>query len=85
MIPRGLGLRQPSAAFPPQDWRRKSGRGLPQSRTLTRDSLNPDQLFGYSIFETALPLPQSQIDQLDSTAGLTGHNVALHRKTFNSE
>jgi hypothetical protein len=32
----------------------KSGRGLTQSKTLTRDALNPDQLFGYSIFETAL-------------------------------
>jgi hypothetical protein len=40
--------------FASQDWRWKSGRGLPQSKTLPRDSLNPDQLFGYSIFENAL-------------------------------
>jgi hypothetical protein len=32
----------------------RAGEGLPQSRTLTRDSLNPDQFFGSSIFETAL-------------------------------
>jgi hypothetical protein len=32
----------------------KSGRELPQSKTLPRDSLNPDQFFGYRIFETSL-------------------------------
>jgi hypothetical protein len=39
-----------------QGRRWKSGRGLPQSKTLPHDSLNPKQLFGYSIFETALVL-----------------------------
>jgi hypothetical protein len=29
---------------------------LPQSKTLTRHPLNPSQLAGYSIFETALAL-----------------------------
>jgi hypothetical protein len=28
-----LGVKQPSAAFLPQDWQCKSGRGLPQSKT----------------------------------------------------
>jgi hypothetical protein len=32
----------------------QSGRGLPQSKTLTRGSLTPGQLFRYSIFKTAL-------------------------------
>jgi hypothetical protein len=53
-IPQGFGLRQPSAALPPQDWRCKSGRGLPQSKTLPRYPNNPIQLDSYSIFETAL-------------------------------
>ncbi|MFO1514068.1 MAG: hypothetical protein U1F83_14300 [Verrucomicrobiota bacterium] len=33
----GFGLRQPFAAFPPQDNLCQSGRGLPQSKTLTRE------------------------------------------------
>jgi hypothetical protein len=36
-----------------QNWRSKSAKGLAQSRTLPRDSLNPDQFFGYSTFEAA--------------------------------
>jgi len=53
-----------SEYHPPQDWRRKSGRGLPQSKTLTRDSLNPDRFFGNSIFETTLKVkPRQMIHQ----------------------
>jgi hypothetical protein len=38
-IPRGFGVRQPSAALRLQSLRVKSGGGPPQSRTLTRRSL----------------------------------------------
>jgi hypothetical protein len=37
----------------------QSGRGLPQSKTLPRDSLTPGQLNGYSIFEPA-PGPEGE-------------------------
>jgi hypothetical protein len=37
-IPRGFGLRRPSAAFASFGSREKSGGGPPQSRTLTRGS-----------------------------------------------
>jgi hypothetical protein len=53
-VPRGFGLRQPSAAILPQAWRCKSGRGLPQSKTLARPPNIPVQLGGYGIIETAL-------------------------------
>jgi hypothetical protein len=35
-IPRGFGVRQPSGALASQVLRLKSGRGLPQSKTLSR-------------------------------------------------
>jgi hypothetical protein len=35
-IPRGFGVRQPSGALATHDSWLKSGRGLPQSRTLSR-------------------------------------------------
>ena len=35
-IPPGFGVRQPSGAFASQGSRLKSGRGLPQSKTLSR-------------------------------------------------
>jgi hypothetical protein len=35
--PRGFGLRQSSGALASQASRRKSGRGLPQSKTLSRE------------------------------------------------
>jgi hypothetical protein len=35
-IPRGFGVRQPSGALASQASRLKSGRGLPQSKTLSR-------------------------------------------------
>jgi hypothetical protein len=57
-IPRGFGLRQPSTAILPQDRRRKSGRGLPQSKTLARNPINPSHLAGYGIFETTLASSQ---------------------------
>jgi hypothetical protein len=60
-IPRGFGLRQPSAAFPPQGWRRKSGRGLPQSKTLTRKFNNPIRLVGYTIFVTVIIIPSPKL------------------------
>ena len=37
-IPQGFGVRQPSGALVSQAARLKSGRGLPQSKTLTRSS-----------------------------------------------
>ena len=37
-IPQGFGVRQPSGAF----WREQSGSGLPQSKTLTRQSKSYD-------------------------------------------
>src|SRR5258706_473337 len=52
--PQGLGVRQPSAAFPPPARRTQSGRGLPHSKTLARDPINPRPLSGYSICEPAL-------------------------------
>ena len=41
-IPQGLGVRQPSGALASPTVRSKSGRGLPQSKTLSRvsDGLN---------------------------------------------
>jgi hypothetical protein len=41
MIPRGFGLRQPSAALRSPGLWWESGRGLPQSKTLTRGSFIP--------------------------------------------
>ena len=43
MIPRGFGLRQPSAAFE-RAMTSQSGRGLPQSKTLTRHSFARNRL-----------------------------------------
>jgi hypothetical protein len=60
-VPRGFGLRQPSAAFPPQHWRHKSGRGLPQSKTLARQPANPSQLVGYSFIETVQSSEMSRL------------------------
>ena len=37
-IPQGLGVRQPSGALASPTVRSKSGRGLPQSKTLSRVS-----------------------------------------------
>jgi hypothetical protein len=39
-----------------QSCRGKSGRGLPQSKTLARQPIYPIQLAGYGIFETPLNL-----------------------------
>jgi hypothetical protein len=47
-IPRGFGLRQPSAALRRRPCGRNSGSGLP------RHPLNPNQLAGCSVFEPAL-------------------------------
>ena len=38
MVPPGFGVRQPSGALASQVSRLKSGRGLPQSKTLSRQT-----------------------------------------------
>jgi len=43
----------PLPLFHRQDWRRESGRGLPHSKTLARQTAGAFQLIGRSIFETA--------------------------------
>jgi hypothetical protein len=53
-VPPGFGLRQPAAALPPKDWTHKSGRGLPQSKTLSRRPHRPIPLAGCGRLETDL-------------------------------
>ncbi len=53
-----LGLRQPSAALPPQDRRSKSGRGLPQSKT-SRNYPNMLSNCAFSFIEIALSSRES--------------------------
>ena len=56
MIPRGFGLRQPSAALRSLGLWWESGRGLPQSKTLTRGSSTQTIFVATVFFKLLQPL-----------------------------
>jgi hypothetical protein len=69
MIPRGFGLRPALCRFFTGRRATQSGRGLPQSTTLTRNSFARNRLGGHRIFETTLNrFPEKRRPSLDAFA-----------------